>query len=146
MIDNINAKVLLVDDEEDFLTALSQRLELRGLQVRTATSGEAAIAKIHEEEFDLIVLDLAMPGIDGIETLRKIKSIQANAEIVMLTGHGSIKTSMEAMKLGAEDFLEKPVDFSQLLEKIREAKDKRLLLLDAKNAVDIDTILKSKGW
>jgi len=83
---------------------------------------------------------------DGIETLKQIKAKQPNAEIIILTGQGTIKTSIEAMKLGAEDFMEKPVNIHQLLDKISEAKDKQLLVLDTKNTTDIDTILKSKGW
>jgi len=146
MTEKLNAKILLVDDEEDFLSTLAERLEIRGLKVHTVTSGDQAVAKAEHEVFDLIVLDLAMPGMDGIETLKQIKAKQPNAEIIILTGQGTIKTSIEAMKLGAEDFMEKPVNIHQLLDKISEAKDKQLLVLDTKNTTDIDTILKSKGW
>jgi len=146
MTDELKAKVLLVDDEEDFLSTLAERLQTRGLEVNTATSGEQAVAKAEEQCYDLIILDLAMPGMDGIETLKLIKGKQPDAEIIFLTGQGSIKTSIEAMKLGAEDFLEKPVNISDLLDRIRDAKDKRLLVVDSKNVKDIDKILKSKGW
>ncbi len=142
----LKAKVLLVDDEEDFLSTLAERLEARGLKVNTVTSGEQAVAKAEKEGFDLIVLDLAMPGMDGLETLKRIKAKQPDAEIIILSGQGSIKTSIEAMKLGAEDFMEKPVNISELLDKISEAKDKRLLVLEAKSVKDIEKILKSKGW
>ena len=142
----LKAKVLLVDDEEDFLSTLAERLEARGLKVNTVTSGEQAVAKAEKEGFDLIVLDLAMPGMDGLETLKRIKAKQPDAEIIILSGQGSIKTSIEAMKLGAEDFIEKPVNISELLDKISEAKDKRLLVLEAKSVKDIEKILKSKGW
>ena len=142
----LKAKVLLVDDEEDFLSTLAERLEARGLKVNTVTSGEQAVAKAENEGFDLIVLDLAMPGMDGLETLKRIKAKQPDAEIIILSGQGSIKTSIEAMKLGAEDFMEKPVSISELLDKISEAKDKRLLVLEAKSVKDIEKILKSKGW
>ena len=146
MTEELKAKVLLVDDEEDFLSTLAERLEARGLKVNTAISGEQAVANAEKEEFDLIVLDLAMPGMDGLETLQRIKARQPGAEIVILTGQGSIKTSMEAMKLGAEDFLEKPVNISDLLDRIRDAKDKRLLVLESKSVKDLEKILKSKGW
>jgi DNA-binding NtrC family response regulator len=146
MAEELKAKVLLVDDEEDFLSTLAERLEARGLKVNAVTSGEEAVAKADAQSFDLIVLDLAMPGIDGLETLKRIKAKQPDAEIIILSGQGSIKTSIEAMKLGAEDFLQKPVDITELLDKISEAKDKRLLVLEAKSVKEIEKILKTKGW
>ncbi|MDP3480917.1 MAG: response regulator [Desulfoprunum sp.] len=142
----LKAKVLLVDDEEDFLSTLAERLETRGLKVSTANSGELALARIEKEGFDLIILDLAMPGMDGLETLKRIKTKQPEAEIIILSGQGSIKTSIEAMKLGAEDFMEKPVNISELLDKISDAKDKRFQVLESKSVKDIETILKNKGW
>ena len=142
----LKAKVLLVDDEVDFLSTLAERLETRGLKVNTVTSGEQAVARAGEEGFDLIVLDLAMPGMDGLETLKRIKGKQPDAEIIILSGQGSIRTSIEAMKLGAEDFMEKPVNINELLDKISEAKDKRLLVLEAKSVKEIEKILQSKGW
>ncbi len=105
MEEELKAKVLLVDDEADFLATLAERLETRGMKVNTATSGEDAVAKVESQSFDLIILDLAMPGIDGLETLKRIKAKQPDAEIIMLSGQGSIRTSIEAMKLGAEDFI-----------------------------------------
>ena len=146
MEQELKAKVLLVDDEEDFLSTLAERLESRGLKVSTANSGELALAKIEKEGFDLIILDLAMPGMDGLETLKRIKAKQPEAEIIILSGQGSIKTSIEAMKLGAEDFMEKPVNISELLGKISDAKDKRFLVLEKKSVKDIEKILKNKGW
>jgi DNA-binding NtrC family response regulator len=146
MVEELKAKVLLVDDEEDFLSTLSERLEIRGLKVSTVTKGEDAVAKIEAEAFDLIVLDLSMPGIDGLETLKRIKSKQPEAEIIILSGKGSIRTSIEAMKLGAEDFLQKPVDMTELLQKISDAKEKRITIMQAKSAEEIEKILRSKGW
>ena len=146
MTEELKAKVLLVDDEEDFLATLAERLEARGLKVTTANNGENALASIEAEAFDLVVLDLAMPGLDGLETLKRIKARQPEAEIIMLSGQGSIKTSIEAMKLGAEDFIEKPVNISELLDKISEAKEKRMLVLQSKSIKEIEKILHSKGW
>jgi DNA-binding NtrC family response regulator len=143
---DLKARVLLVDDEEDFLATLAERLETRGLKVDAVTSGEEAVAKVDAQSFDLIVLDLAMPGIDGLETLKRIKAKQPEAEIIILSGQGSIKTSIEAMKLGAEDFLQKPVNITELMDKISEAKDKRLLVLETKSVKEIEKILKTKGW
>jgi DNA-binding NtrC family response regulator len=146
MVEELKAKVLLVDDEEDFLATLSERLAVRGLKVTALTRGEEAVKRIESEAFDLIVLDLSMPGIDGLETLKRIKAKQPDAEIIILSGQGSIKTSIEAMKLGAEDFLQKPVDMSELLQKISDAKEKRITIMQAKSAEEIEKILKSKGW
>ena len=142
----LKAKVLLVDDEEDFLATLAERLVNRGLKVSTADSGELALTKIDQEEFDLIILDLAMPGMDGLETLKRIKAKQPETEIIILSGQGSIKTSIAAMKLGAEDFIEKPVNIGELLDKISDAKDKHLEILASKSVKSIEQILKNKGW
>jgi DNA-binding NtrC family response regulator len=146
MVEEMKAKVLLVDDEEDFLAALAERLEVRGLRVNTVTRGEDAVAEVDNQNFDLIVLDLSMPGIDGLETLKRIKAKQPGAEIVILTGQGSIKSSMEAMKLGAEDFMEKPVNITELMDRISDAKDKRMIVMQKKSAKEIEKLLHSKGW
>lgn len=146
MAEQLNAKVLLVDDEEDFIAVLAKRLEARHLKVTATSSGQDAIAMVDRQEFDAIILDLAMPGMDGLETLKRIKKNHPEAEIIMLTGHGSIRTGIEAMKLGAEDFLEKPVDFKQLIEKIKEARDKRVLILQEKTKDEIRKIIHSKPW
>jgi DNA-binding NtrC family response regulator len=142
----LKAKVLLVDDEEDFIDTLSQRLEVRGLKVTGATRGAEAVELVDKQEFDAIILDLAMPGMDGLETLKRIRENHPEAEIIILTGHASIKTSIEAMKLGAEDYLEKPVDMQELLRKIEEAKHKRILVLQKQSKEEIEKILKSKSW
>ena len=145
MTEELKAKVLLVDDEEDFLFTLAERLEARGLEVGAVTSGDQAVIKAEGEEFDLIVLDLSMPGMDGLETLKQIKARQPEAEIIILTGKASIKNSIEAMNLGAEDFMEKPINITELLDKISNAKNKRLLVLESKSVKEIEKKLKSKG-
>lgn len=142
----LKAKVLLVDDEKDFIETLSQRLKVRGLSVTSVTRGQDAVNIADKQEFDAIVLDLAMPGMDGLETLKRIRKNHPDAEIIMLTGHGSIKSGIEAMKLGAEDYLEKPVDIKTLLQKISEAKEKRILILQKQSSEEIEKILKSKPW
>ncbi len=144
MNQELKAKVLLVDDEEEFVENLSQRLEIRGLKVTAATRGEDAVSLADNQNFDAIVLDLAMPGMGGLETLKKIREKHPDAEIIILTGHGSVKSSVEAMKLGAEDFLEKPVDINDLLEKISKARDKRILILQKQSKAEIQEILKSR--
>jgi DNA-binding NtrC family response regulator len=141
-----HAKVLLVDDEEEFTDALSKRLEARNLTVKTVNRGEDAINIVDEQSFDAIILDLAMPGMDGLETLEKIKASHPDAEIIMLTGQASVENSVKAMKIGAEDLLEKPVDITKLLDKIETAHDKRVVVLQKKSKEEIGKILKSKGW
>ena len=146
MDQEMEAKVLLVDDEQDFLETLSSRLEMRGLKVSAVTSGEQAIAEAKEQEYDAIVVDLSMPGIDGLETLKRIKANNPNAEIIMLTGHGSVASGVEAMKLGAGDFLQKPVELTELMSKIGEAKGKRMLVLQKQSQEELRKILKTKSW
>ena len=146
MDNTLNTRVLLVDDEEDFLSVLSQRLEARDLKVEKATRGEDAVELVDQKEFDVRLLDLAMPGMDGLETLQKIKEGHPDAEIIMLTGHGTVESGVEAMKLGAEDFIEKPVDIRNLMEKIKDAKEKRVLVLQKRSKEEIEKILKSKYW
>jgi len=138
--------VLLVDDEEDYIKTLSQRLEMRGLKVSAATRGEDAVSLAEKQSFDVIVVDLAMSGMDGLETLKLIKENNPDAEIIMLSGQGTVKASTEAMKLGAEDFLEKPVEMKELLEKIDELKNKRILVLQKQSMEEIEQILKTKAW
>ncbi len=146
MPEEIKADVLLVDDEEQFLKVLSQRMEGRGLKVDTSTSGEEAIKKVKGKEFDAIVLDLAMPGMSGIEALKRIRSENPDVQIIMLTGHGSVETSVEALKAGAVDFLEKPADLNKIMAKIAEAKHKKILLVEKKAEEHVKEILTSKGW
>lgn len=146
MQEKIIAKILLVDDEDEFINALTQRLEVRGLNVTGATRGEDAVDLISNQSFDIIVLDLAMPGMDGLETLKKIKEKDPDVEIVMLSGQGNIKSGVEAMKLGAEDFLEKPVDIKDLLKRIEEARERRILVLQKKAKKEIGEILQRKSW
>ncbi|SHO49134.1 response regulator [Desulfopila aestuarii] len=142
----LQTRILLVDDEEEFIATLGQRLETRNLKVMAATSGERAIEIVDSQDVDVIILDLAMPGMDGLEVLRRIKNGHPEAEIIMLTGHATIESTVEAMKLGAEDFLEKPVDMKELLEKIQEAKQKRVLVLQEKSKAEIEQILKTRAW
>jgi len=146
MEEKLEAKVLLVDDEEEFCNMLSERLETRGMKVNAVLSGEDAVKRVEDQNFDAIILDLAMPGIDGIETLRRIKEMRPDLEILMLTGHGTVKSGIEAMKLGAEDFLEKPVDMKVLMEKISEAKHKRMLILEKRSQEEVESIIRSKSW
>ncbi len=146
MAEELEANILLVDDEEEFLKVLSQRLEGRGMKVDTSSTGESAVEKAKAKGFDAIVLDLAMPGVDGMETLKRIKRENPDLQIIMLTGHATVDKGVEAIKAGAVDFMEKPVDLNRLLKKIEEAKNKRVLIVEKQHEEKIKEILKSKGW
>jgi DNA-binding NtrC family response regulator len=119
-------RIMVVDDEIDFLETIVNRLQKRKLNATGAKSGEEAIGLIKEQLFDVIILDIKMPGgMDGIEALREIKRIQPTVEVILLTGHASVETSIEGMKLGAFDYLLKPVKFEELLQKMAAAFDKK---------------------
>ncbi|GAB4348805.1 MAG: response regulator [Candidatus Abyssubacteria bacterium] len=139
-------KILLVDDEKDFVETLSERMEVRGMTVVTADNGYDAIEKAKKESFDAVILDLRMPGLDGIETLKRLLEIDPNLQVVILTGHATVQKGVEAVKLGAADFLEKPTELSVLIDKIKEAKIKKMVLEEKENEEKIREILKSKGW
>jgi DNA-binding NtrC family response regulator len=129
MSDVIKPNVLLVDDEEKFLDVLSQRLGVRGVNVDTAASGEEAMVKVKNKSFDAIILDVIMPGMGGIETLKRIRKENPEVQIIMLTGRGTINKAVDAMKEGAIDFLEKPADINTLVDKITKARDIKILLV-----------------
>ena len=114
--------------------------------VESAASGPEAITKVKALRFDAVVLDLAMPGMDGIETLRELRAILPDVQAILLTGQGSLKQGIEAMKLGAIDFLEKPVSLDVLLAKIGEAKSTSDELADQKTDQIISDIIGAKGW
>lgn len=119
------AKILLVDDEVVFTENMSKLLNNRGYRVKAVNSGDSAIRALDEEEFDIIVLDLKMPGMDGITTLKEIKKLGLFTETLVLTGHGSIETALDATKLGAYDYLSKPCEIDELVEKIEGAWTKK---------------------
>lgn len=119
-------KVLLVDDEVDFIQTLSKRLEMRSLKTVTAFSGEEAVSFAQEKMPDVIVLDLRMQGMDGMEVLRWTRLAHPDTQVIMLTAHGTDKDKEEAEKLGAFDFLNKPVEIEVLLDKIQAAYKKKL--------------------
>jgi two-component system, OmpR family, response regulator CpxR len=117
----VPSKVLLVDDEREFVHMLSDRLEMRDLGAAVVYDGEQALAAINEEEPEVMVLDLKMPGIDGIEVLRRVKSEHPNVEVIVLTGHGSEEVKQKCMDLGACAYLEKPVDIDTLTKTMKAA-------------------------
>ncbi len=139
-------RVLLVDDDEEYLEAMSERMESRGLTVTIAKDGQSALEAVAQETFDIVFLDMQMPGIDGIETLRRLRGRNADLEVILITGYGTIDSSVTAMKLGAKDFIQKPADIEDLVEKVKEARAERLLLVETRNEEKIRQILTERGW
>jgi two-component system, response regulator RegA len=119
-------KLLLVDDEEQFVTTLAERLQLRGLKPDVVLSGEAAMDYLNKTTPDVIVLDIKMPGIDGIEVLRRVKKSKPNIQVIILTGHGTDKHKEEATKIGAFEYHKKPVDIDTLVFSIKNAYQKKV--------------------
>ena len=119
--------VLLVDDETEFLETLVKRLRKRNLEVRGAGSGEEALKCLEAEPIDVVVLDVKMPGMDGIDTLREIKNRHPLVEVIMLTGHASMEVAIQGMELGAFDYLMKPMNIDELLYKLQDAYKKKSL-------------------
>jgi DNA-binding NtrC family response regulator len=119
-------RVLVVDDENDFLETLVNRLQKRNIDATGVTSGEEALELMRKKLFDVVILDIKMPGgMDGIQALREMKQIQPIAEVILLTGHATVESSIEGMKLGAFDFLIKPVQMEDLLVKLAQAFEKK---------------------
>jgi len=138
--------VLLVDDEVDFVEVLAERLEARGLAVDTAENGEVALEKAEKRPFDAILLDMAMPGMDGIQTLKGLLRINPDLQVILLTGRATLGQAVEAMKLGALDLLEKPVEIETLVAKIEEAATKRSSLTEKRIDDKLSDIMRKKGW
>jgi DNA-binding response OmpR family regulator len=114
-------KVLLVDDEEEFVKALAERLKMRDLRSDTVLDGEEALSFVEDQEPDVMVLDLKMPGIDGMEVLRQVRKAYPKIQVIILTGHGTEKDEEEAKRLGAFEYLEKPVNLDVLVKKMKAA-------------------------
>ncbi len=123
-------RVLLVDDEEEFLETLLKRLSKRKLVVFGASSGEEAIRKLKENPVDVVVLDVKMPGMDGLQTLKEIKKENPLVEVLMLTGHANMEVAIQGMELGAFDYLMKPMDIDELLYKLQDAYKRKMLQED----------------
>jgi len=118
-------KVLLVDDEPEFLETLVKRLRKRKLEVFSASNGKEALDLLKATPLDVVVLDVRMPDMDGIQTLREIKKIRPGVEVIMLTGHANVEVAIQGMELGAFDYLMKPMDIDELLYKLQDAYKKK---------------------
>ena len=133
----MGVSVLIVDDEKEFADSLAERLSLRGFAVRTAYSGEEGLASLGERSVDVVILDLSMPGIGGLETLAQIRFSQGEeTEVIVLTGQASVASAIEGMKRGAFDYLEKPVDMRRLVDTIRRAQNRRARRLERQRMID----------
>jgi DNA-binding NtrC family response regulator len=139
-------KVLLVDDDKEFLEILSERMKNRDMEVTTASSAKEALKRLEDETFDAVLLDLMMPEMGGMEALQIMKRKQPEVQVIFLTGHPSVPKGVEAMKLGAMDFMTKPVDLAELSEKIKQAKTGRMILVEKQSQEKIKKILTGKGW
>jgi two-component system, OmpR family, response regulator len=124
-----NFRVLIVDDENDFRDAIIKRLRARKVEVEGADSGPKALEMLAQQDFDVVVLDVKMPGMDGIETLRALKLQKPLVEVIMLTGHASVESGIQGMQLGAFDYVMKPVALDDLMDKLRQAYERRTIQL-----------------
>ena len=141
-----NARILLVDDETDFTDTMSQLLETRGYRVTAVNGGESAIKALGQGRYDVMVLDLKMPGMDGMATLKEAKKLELFTETLILTGHATVDTALEAIKLGAYDYLTKPCDIDELVQKIQGAWKKKDVAEKQEISKKIDRIVEGKGF
>ena len=140
------AAVLIVDDEQDFAEVLAARMEGRGLEADIVDSGVKAIEQVKKKYYDAVILDLAMPELDGIETLKILLADQPELQVILLTGQATIEKGVQAVKLGAVEFLEKPADIDTLVGKIKIARSRKMEMSEQKFDNLISDILKKKGW
>lgn len=121
----MNYKLLLVDDEKTMVKYLSKRLIKKGFEISIAYNGIDALKQVKETDFDVVLLDVLMPGMNGIDTLREIKKIKPRTEVIMLTGHASVEVGIEGMKAGAFNYIMKPFDPNELVTEINLACEQR---------------------
>jgi DNA-binding NtrC family response regulator len=132
--------VLIVDDEKNIRLTLSQALEVLEVETDTAANGEEALAKLKEKEFGLILLDLKMPGMDGMEVLRRVSEIRPDIRMIIITAYGTVESAVEAMKLGAADFIQKPFAPEEIRGLVSRVMDREKI--DERKAVDYGTSIE----
>jgi len=143
----ITPLVMLVDDEAPFVETMTKRLQKRELDVISALSGQAALDTLSQKpNIDVVILDVKMPGMDGLETLKKIKAGCPLTEVVMLTAHATVESAIEGMKLGAFDYLMKPCDMEQLMGKVREATRKKRDHEDKIREARVREVITKRGF
>ncbi len=143
MSDKPDIRVLLIDDEQTLLEYLSKRLLREGFTVKATFSGEEAIEAASNENYDVAVVDLKMPGIDGVETQKRLKKIQPFLQCIVLTGHGSVETALESGQQDAFKYLLKPIDYENLVETIKEAYKRKTELVNQKFKEQVEEIYRS---
>ncbi|MBW1767436.1 MAG: response regulator [Deltaproteobacteria bacterium] len=136
-------KILLIDDEETLLEYLAKRLLREGFTVKATFSGEEALEVANNENFDVAVVDLKMPGIDGVETQKRLKKIQPFLQCIVLTAHGSIESALESGQRDAFQYLLKPIDYDNLVETIREAYERKAVIQNAQFRDQVEEIYRS---
>jgi len=141
----VSEKVLLVDDEIDFLEVMSQRMKARGLEITTAESAVQAISIIKKKTFDAVVMDFQMPGMNGMEALKIIKNNNPEMQVILLTAYATIEKTVEVIKAGAMDLLEKPADIDALIDKIKKAKRNKELQIEKQTEERVQDILNRFG-
>lgn len=142
----MKANVLLVDDEPDFLEMFSERLIARGFSVFTAQSGEEALVRIRTGGIDVVILDVQMPGMSGIDILHEIKKLEPLVEVMLLTGQASVQTAVNGMKSGAFDYIMKPADMGELVEKLAGAHKRKSEQEERIRNAEIRKIMLTKSW
>lgn len=140
----MKVRVLLVDDEKEFVDVLAERLEARNFSVATALSGDEALGLLNEQDFDVVLLDMVMPQKGGIETLRAVKQLRPLVEVIMLTGHATVESAVRAMKLGAFYYLMKPTDTKKLLESIANAFKRKAEQEERIRQAEIERIMQTQ--
>lgn len=143
---SMKIRVLLVDDETEFVDVLAERLESRGFEVLKAYDGADALAKIEDKPLDIVVLDVQMPGWGGVDTLREIKQRKPLIEVIMLTGHATVASAVQGMKLGAFDYLMKPTEMKDLVEKILKAYKRKAEQEERIRQAEIERIMQTRSW
>jgi len=139
-------KVLLVDDEKEFTDTLAQRLEIRDFEVTTASSADEALDQLGKREVDVVVLDVLMPGKDGVAALHEIKKVHPLVEVILLTGHATVESAVEGLKSGAFDYLLKPTETKDLIAKIVQAYRRKAGQEERIRQAHIDSIMLRRGW
>jgi DNA-binding NtrC family response regulator len=142
---DVTEKILLIDDETDFLDVMQERLAIHGVDADTSESAEEALKKIETQIYDAVILDLKMPGMDGIEALKRIRDRHPELQVILLTGHASVEKCIEAMKSGAMDFILKPADLKILQKKIRDAKAQKMLIVKKMETDNVLAAIKRYG-
>jgi DNA-binding NtrC family response regulator len=133
-------QVMLVDDEVEFLETLIKRMKKRNVDISGVKSGEEALSALDQNQVDVVILDVRMPGMDGIEALKEIKRRHPLIEVIMLTGHASVEVAVQGMELGAFDYLMKPIDIDELLYKVEDAHKNKLIQEEK-----LDVLRRNKG-